>query len=570
MKNANPNPAHPLRHTAGFPSAMAVFLLLLLTCFQPVHAQTSDIWYFGNLAGLDFSGGPPVVINNSTQALASEGCSSICDNAGNLLLYTNGQELRNAAHGLITSSLSGAHSSSQGTIILPRPGSTTLYYVFYVDDASLPTGSGLMYSIVDMSLNGGLGGITALNVNLAATSSYEKLCFTRHANGTDYWIVVRQYGTNNFHSYQLSATGVNPTAVTSASGPVILGSAPTHTQGCMKISQDGRMLATADMRDNNVSVFAFNRTTGAVGPVLATLTDGNWPYGLEFSPDNNLLYVSWLFSFNVKQYNMNAGSPALILSTAITVGNAAMSGMQLGPDCRIYGPDFTTKTSISVINNPDLPGVACTYTPLSIPLGGAQAMEGMTYSLLPANVCGPLPVEWVSWTGRAVGGWNVLEWETAASDGVQFYEVQKSSDGADWEVVGTVPAGEIGVGGRGSYRFRDPATFPLTWYRLRVLDSDGGVSYSTTLSVSAAVDGEEDLALWPNPARDVTTLVVPQELVGKMAEVAISDLRGRVVYSEVVALEAAHRLDVSALPAGVYWVGYVVGGRKGVRRLVKW
>ena len=52
--------------------------------------------------------------------------------------------------------LNGDVSSTQSAIIVPSPGNPNIYYVFTVHDAGEP--EGLQYSLVDISLNGGLGG----------------------------------------------------------------------------------------------------------------------------------------------------------------------------------------------------------------------------------------------------------------------------------------------------------------------------------------------------------------------------------------------------------------------------
>lgn len=44
----------------------------------------TNFWYFGQNAGLDFTGGSPVAVTNG-QLNINEGCASISDASGNLL-----------------------------------------------------------------------------------------------------------------------------------------------------------------------------------------------------------------------------------------------------------------------------------------------------------------------------------------------------------------------------------------------------------------------------------------------------------------------------------------------------
>lgn len=116
---------------------LLLFWVLLLGGFwswQPAHAQKENYnWYFGNRAALSFQSGEPVAVSGS--ALYSyEGSASISDAAGNLLFYTNGEEVWNRNHARMPNGagLGGHNSASQVAAIVPRPGSSTLYYVFVV------------------------------------------------------------------------------------------------------------------------------------------------------------------------------------------------------------------------------------------------------------------------------------------------------------------------------------------------------------------------------------------------------------------------------------------------------
>ena len=70
------------------------FLISTFYCFAQKQA---NIWYFGNRAGLDFNQIPPQPLNNSNLN-SVEGTSSIADNNGKLLFYTNGLAIMNRKH----------------------------------------------------------------------------------------------------------------------------------------------------------------------------------------------------------------------------------------------------------------------------------------------------------------------------------------------------------------------------------------------------------------------------------------------------------------------------------------
>src|SRR5688572_15782308 len=102
-------------------------VIVCLFLYGSFFAQKErNIWYFGNKAGLDFNTSPPSVLNNS-QMNTDEGSASIADAQGNLLFYTNGENIWNKNHQVMAngSGLMGSFSTSQSALIIKRPGSNS-------------------------------------------------------------------------------------------------------------------------------------------------------------------------------------------------------------------------------------------------------------------------------------------------------------------------------------------------------------------------------------------------------------------------------------------------------------
>ena len=83
-----------------FTSLLTITCLLL--CVKMVVGQNSQInrtnhWYFGGQAGINFTSGTAVADTNG-QLSAYAGISSISDTLGNLLMYTEGQNIWNKNH----------------------------------------------------------------------------------------------------------------------------------------------------------------------------------------------------------------------------------------------------------------------------------------------------------------------------------------------------------------------------------------------------------------------------------------------------------------------------------------
>lgn len=150
----------------------------------------TDHWFFGVHAGLDFSSGI-VVAESGGQVYTNEGCSSMSDASGNLLFYTDGITVWNRNHEEMPSGtgLDGGSSSTQAALIVPDPAGVSKYYVFTTDETGGP--NGFRFSIVDMTLQGGLGDV-AIKDSLVRDTVTEKLAAVRQGHKGDYWIAVHE------------------------------------------------------------------------------------------------------------------------------------------------------------------------------------------------------------------------------------------------------------------------------------------------------------------------------------------------------------------------------------------
>ncbi len=356
----------------------------LLFIFNFVQAQNEgNIWYFGAKAGLDFNSGSPVALTDGN-LFADEGCATMSDNTGNLLFYTRGDTVWNRNHQFMPNGtdLMGHWSSSQGVLILPLPNLAGYYYIFTVDAGEDSLKNGLRYSIVQMSLNAGLGDITVKNMPLVALVT-EKITAIQHSNGSDYWIITHEYNTNTFFVHLLDNNGINITPQTFSIGSVH-GIAPPYTgaSGAMNASHDGKRLAVVVPATNLIELFDFNNSTGTISnPFTIPSGPATSPYGVEFSPNNSRVYVSSLSS-TIYQIDLLAGTPADIINSLMLVGThvnallAITGAMQIGPDGKIYiatGYD----TTLAVIDYPDGLGLSCNFLDMHIDLDGRMCWLGL-------------------------------------------------------------------------------------------------------------------------------------------------------------------------------------------------
>ncbi len=361
--------------------AIAVLSLLLVSQTSKAQNQAAN-WYFGDYAGLNFSTGNPVPILDG--ALSTwEGCSSISSESGAIRFYTDGVTVWDKHNEIMTNGngLMGNASSTQSGIIVPKPGSNNLFYIFTIDQVgtSPPGGTnGLRYSLVDMNKNGFLGEVVDSVKNILLTAPMcEKLTAIGHANGTDIWVVAQKWGTNNFYSYLVTTSGVNANPVISTAGVVIQGDID-NAKGYMKVSPDGTMLAKANVGLKSVEIFGFSTTTGMVSD-QNIITDnglGGEPYGIEFSPNGHLLYVNtWKSNPGKILYQYDLTAPDVV-GSRVQIATGTEGALQLAPDNRIYVAQRLSG-NISVINYPNEKGTACQFSFGSVSLGGNTSNWGL-------------------------------------------------------------------------------------------------------------------------------------------------------------------------------------------------
>ncbi|WP_421919853.1 gliding motility-associated C-terminal domain-containing protein [Marinifilum sp.] len=348
-------------------------------CFAQGRA---GVWYFGENAGLNFNVDPASSITDGALN-TEEGCATVCNAHGDLLFYTDGITVYNRNHLQMVNGdgLDGNVSATQSSIIVQQPGSGVLYYIFTVDAHQNNLRNGLRYSIVDMSMNGGLGQVTTKNAVLFGNEVCEKITAVKHANGSDYWILAHQWNSRNFLAYHLSATGVSA-AVTSTVG-VRHNSSRRSAIGYMKTSPDGSKLAVAVYTEDMVELFDFNTANGQVSNPIQ-ISSYISPYGIEFSPSGELLYISLYTLGEMFQFNITSNNEATINSSAQLIGSGAWfyGSLQLAPDNRIYMAKTNNSASagslnLDVINNPDVVGAGCNWVADSKNLAGRRCWLGL-------------------------------------------------------------------------------------------------------------------------------------------------------------------------------------------------
>lgn len=339
-------------------------------------------WLFGKNAGISFN---PIILGNkpiifSGGMVTQEGSSSISNQIGELLFYTNGETVYTSGNTIMVNGtgLSSSGTSTQSVIIVPKPDSNK-YYIFTTDYNGSP--NGFEYSIVNMDLQNGNGEVEAKNIKLINSPITEKVTACNNMNDESYWVITHTSGDSTYYSFNLSSSGL--------AGPIVsnIGSVHNTARGYMKTSPDSTKLISLLYDEDVIDILDFESSAGTLSNLITItgMTFNVGPYGLEFSSDSSKFYVTDGAGEKVYQFDLSYTSATDMVENVITVADisgSTLGALQMGPDERIYVADYNN-TNLHIIHRPNGLGVQCNFEVDSISLTSTTITGTSSYWGLP-------------------------------------------------------------------------------------------------------------------------------------------------------------------------------------------
>ena len=246
-----------------------------------------------------------------------------------------------------------------------------------------------------------------------------------------------------------------------------------------------------------------------------------------------------------------------------TVGSVAVS-------------NFCTPNYIAINGGTAVRNVTTAYgsmiTVTSTPPAGATTWvmthnglaSGARYAVLDCFVpAGVLPIELLNFNAECSDQDVELIWSTVSEINNDFFTIERSTDGIEFEEIGTVN----GAGNSSNlltYSFMDD--YPLlatTYYRLKQTDFNGKFTYS---DIVANECGKGNINVYPNPVENELTIQLSADMVFPL-NVDIKDYLGRSVYEKVITIPTELikiNLD-GQTSSGVYFLN-VVGKETTISR----
>ncbi len=615
------------------------FLLIVVTIccgllYSPAYAQynkpENNIWMFATGAGLNFNAASPAAIKSKVGTAGwagmSEGGAAVCDREGKLLFSTDGTYIWDKNDSLMPNGYIGSEfldtfnanspdffnlgelvaSVTQGVQIVAFPGNNNKgkYYVFTLTSRTspFPMPGNLYYSVVDMSLNNGLGDIVQGQKGLLLDSGAKEepaLRLTEKmtaaiGDSCNAWLIYCKnegatgYATQHYVAYEITSTGISPTPVISTFSNT--GMLPFCTMGQMVVSPDRKWIAVASHRQlgplewyGSVYLCNFDVNTGVVSNP-SQLSDENC-YSVCFSPDNSKLYMPG-FQFDLKNNYIAKAIPNY------TYG----SSMRLGPDGKIYTNDFGDGT-FGVINYPNYDADSCGYTssgitkPSDVPYGLGnesvipEAYDTVYHTLLDTLLCSGWS-DGILLVSNAGNIGYTYQWNTGdTTDKIEVttagtYWLTYSNDcesyvdsfilrGADLFTTITINVFQLGTTGGpfSSYQWyfngsliegATDSVYNVTSngsYTVKVTNEYGCEFMSDVYAVTnwedVSVDESSfagDIHLYPNPSEDIVYIKSPVKV-----DLVISSIEGK----QLASFRNAESISLKKYPRGVYVIQFM-------------
>lgn len=188
--------------------------------------------------------------------------------------------------------------------------------------------------------------------------------------------------------------------------------------------------------------------------------------------------------------------------------------------------------------------------------------------------CSILPVELAEFNAEYVADENVvdLSWITESERDNDRFEVERSTDGVNYEIINTIKGAGTTTNQTQYYTIDKNPSVGVNYYRLNQWDTDGNGKYSEVRSVNILDDVYDLLSFYPNPTSGKTDVIF-NSYSKEEVQLKVTSYAGELVVS--MPIEAApggnkFSLDLSNIEGNVFFVTITTGNKVYSGKLVKY
>lgn len=250
------------------------------------------------------------------------------------------------------------------------------------------------------------------------------------------------------------------------------------------------------------------------------------------------------------------GDPSASPSINCAGGNATFNANATGTGPFTYNwvlPPGSTRTNPGNVNSFNIIGLLDTdagiYQLTVINSGGCRVTNTFSFN---TNICkvSVLAFNLLSFNAAkdATGNKAILKWQSNEEYNFSHYQVERSKDGVNYEVIGIVYGRSVN-GEKADYSFIDAMPQDgINYYRLLMIDKDGKGNYSPIRALNFTKGKEEiTILVYPSPAKNTVTITGVN--AGMQLRIISSDGKLASTYE---ATGTTLTIPVAKLPGGTY------------------
>ncbi len=179
-----------------------------------------------------------------------------------------------------------------------------------------------------------------------------------------------------------------------------------------------------------------------------------------------------------------------------------------------------------------------------------------------------IPVQLVYFRGVKQKNIVLLEWKTATEQNNNRFEIERSTDGIIFSVIGSIP-GSGNSDLEKVYSYKDISPAPgLNYYRLKQINLDETHSYSSVILIRIG-STEKQFLIYPNPVNE-KLIVEFDKIISDNVRIRIIDINGRELFSQSKqVLSRQINLNTAGLSSGSYFIEIVINGKTYADKFIK-
>jgi hypothetical protein len=276
-------------------SILSILLLCATAQAQPYETNLDFNrtlnWHFSNQIKLVFE--RDTIMSENSAINTVQASSILTDTLGNLMLYTNGENIWDSNDNIIHNGNlnNGSRGSSMGAIFVVHKKNPKHIYLF-TTNYSASTYRQLSYNLIYLEQDTFR---IVIKDSILRTSMSEPLAVINDENDNDIWLVSHVFNGDDFITYKITKKGLILCPIISKSRKYT-GSDNFAAQTDIAFTTDGRYFAqsnkTVQSLNKSVEIYKFNKSTGEID-FLFTIDSLQFPIGgLCFNKTNKLLFIT--------------------------------------------------------------------------------------------------------------------------------------------------------------------------------------------------------------------------------------------------------------------------------------